>query len=110
MMHYDYKYLINYPTNQKDLSLLNSENRDKIKEGLSKNSSRNSLSINYWNYNLIIDNYSKNENRNFERAFINLFYLSKNNRNKKLDLKKYFISNFYLFSENNQKKILEDYK
>ena len=110
MMPYDYKYLINYPTNQKDLSLLNSENRDKIKEGLSKNSSRNALSINYWNYNLIIDNYSKNENRNFERAFINLFYLSKNNRNKKLDLKKYFISNFYLFSENNQKKILEDYK
>ena len=110
MMPYDYKYLINFPTNQKDLSLLNSTNRDKIKEGLNKNSSRNALSINYWNYNLIIDNYSKNQNNNFERTFINLFYLSKNNRNKQLDLKKYFISNFYLFSKNNQKKILEDYK
>ena len=110
MMPYDYKYLVNYPNNLKNLSLLNSTNRDFIKDELNKNLSRNMLNINYWNYNLIIDNYSKNENRNFERAFINLFYLSKNNRNKKLDLKKYFISNFYLFSENNQKKILEDYK
>ena len=31
MMPYDYKYLIYYPTNEKDLSLLNSTNRDKIK-------------------------------------------------------------------------------
>ena len=110
MMPYDYKYLVNYPNDLKNLSLLNSSNRDFIKEALNKNSSRNLFDINYWNYNLIIDNYSKNENKNFELAFINLFYLSKNNRNKKLDLKKYFISNFYLFSKNNQRKILEDYK
>ena len=36
-MPYDYTYLINFPNNQKDLSLLNSTNRDRIKEGLNKN-------------------------------------------------------------------------
>ena len=55
MMPYDYKYLVNYPNDLKNLSLLNSTNRDFIKEGLNKNSSRNALNINYWNYNLIID-------------------------------------------------------
>ena len=75
-MPYDYKYLINYPTNQKGLSLLNSINRNRIKEGLNKNSSRNTLDINYWNYNLIIDSYSKENNKDFEQSFINLFFLT----------------------------------
>ena len=109
VMPYDYKYLINYPTNQKDLSLLNSTNRDRIKEGLNKNSSRNALNINYWNYKLIIDNYSKENNKDFEQSFINLFFLTKNNQSKNLDLKKYFISNYNLFSEKNKKLILNNY-
>jgi len=108
-MPYDYKYLINYPTNQKDLSLLNSTNRDRIKEGLNKNSSRNALNINYWNYNLIIDNYSKENNKDFEQSFINLFFLTKNNQSKNLDLKKYFISNYKFFSEKSKKIILDNY-
>ena len=37
MMPYDYKYLVNYPNDLKNLSLLNSTNRDFIKEGLNKN-------------------------------------------------------------------------
>ena len=109
LMPYDYKYLINYPTNQKDLSLLNSTNRDRIKEGLNKNSSRNALNINFWNYKLIIDNYSKENNKDFEQSFINLFFLTKNNQSKNLDLKKYFISNYNLFSEKNKKLILNNY-
>ena len=109
MMPYDYKYLVNYPNNLKDLSLLNSTNRDFIKEVLSKNSSRNLLNINYWNYNLIIDNYSKEKNQDFEKSFINSFLLSKNNQSKNLDLKKYFISNYNLFSEKSKKIILDNY-
>ena len=108
-MPYDYKYLVNYPNNLKDLSLLNSTNRDFIKEVLSKNSSRNLLDINYWNYKLIIDSYTKEENKDFEKSFINLFFLTKNNQTKNLDLKKYFISNYYLFSENNKRIILDNY-
>ncbi len=108
-MPYDYKYLVNYPNDLKKLSLINSTNRDLIKEILSKNSSKNLLDINYWNYNLIIDSYSKEKSKNFEKSFINLFFLTKNNQTKNLDLKKYFISNYNLFSENNKKIILDNY-
>ena len=109
MMPYDYKNLVNYPNDLKNLSLLNSTNRDFIKEGLNKNLSRNVLDINYWNYNLIIDSYSKEKNKDFEKSFINLFFLTKNNQSKNLDLKKYFISNFNLFSEKSKKIILDNY-
>ena len=108
-MPYDYKYLVNYPNDLKKLSLINSTNRDLIKEILSKNSSKNLLDINYWNYKLIIDSYTKEENKDFEKSFINLFFLTKNNQTKNLDLKKYFISNYYLFSENNKRIILDNY-
>ena len=77
MMPYDYKYLVNYPNDLKTLSLLYSTNRDFINEGLNKNSSRNILDINYWNYNLIIDSYSKEKNQDFEKSFINLFFFNK---------------------------------
>jgi len=108
-MPYDYKYLVNYPNDLKDLSLLNSTNRDFIKEVLSKNSSRNLLDVNFWNYKLIIDSYSKEENTDFEKSFINLFFLTKNNQSKNLDLKKYFISNYNFFSEESKKIILDNY-
>ena len=109
MMPYDYKYLVKYPNDLKNLSLLNSTNRDFIKEGLNKNSSRNTLDINYWNYNLIIDSYSKEKSQDFEKSFINLFFLTKNNQSKNLDLKKYFISNYNFFSEKSKKIILDNY-
>ena len=35
-MPYDYKYLVKYPNDLKNLSLLNSTNRDFIKEGLNE--------------------------------------------------------------------------
>jgi len=92
------------------LSILNSSNREIIKESLKKNISRDILSIDFWNYNLIIDNYSKDQNKDFEKSYLNLFFLSKNNENKQIDLKKYFISNFNYFSESNKKIILENFK
>ena len=108
-MPYDYTYLINFPNNLKKLSLLNSTNRNEIKKALKKNETKNLLDINYWNYNLIIDSYSKETNKDFEKSFINLFFLTKNNQSKNLDLKKYFISNFNLFSIDNRQKILKNY-
>ena len=109
LMPYDYIYLINFPNNLKKLSLLNSTNRNEIKKALKKNETKNLLDINYWNYNLIIDSYSKETNKDFEKSFINLFFLTKNNQSKNLDLKKYFISNFNLFSIDNRQKILKNY-
>jgi len=109
LMPYDYKYLINFPTNLSKLSLLNSTNRNEIKEALKINESKNLLNINYWNYNLIIDSYSKKLNQDFEKSFINIFFLTKNNKTKNLDLKKYFVSNYNYFSDNNKKIILDNY-
>lgn len=109
LMPYDYKYLINFPTNLSKLSLLNSINRNEIKEALKINESKNLLNINYWNYNLIIDSYSKKLNQDFEKSFINIFFLTKNNKTKNLDLKKYFVSNYNYFSDNNKKIILDNY-
>ena len=40
---------------------------------------------------------------------MNLFFLTKNNKNKNIDSKKYFISNYNYFSEKNKKIILENY-
>ena len=108
-MPYDYIYLINFPNNLKKLSLLNSTNRNEIKKALKKNETKNLLDINYWNYNLIIDSYSKETNKDFEKSFINLFFLTKKNKAKNLDIKKYFVKNYKYFTEKNKKLILDHY-
>ena len=109
LMPYDYIYLINFPNNLKKLSLLNSTNRNEIKKALKKNETKNLLDINYWNYNLIIDSYSKETNKDFEKSFINLFFLTKKNKAKNLDIKKYFVKNYKYFTEKNKKLILDHY-
>ena len=109
LMPYDYKYLVSYPTKLEKLSLLNSTNRNEIKEVLKQNEYRNALDINFWNYNLIIDSYSKETNKDFENSFVKLFFLSKNNQSKNFDLKKYFVTNYKYFTEKNKKLILDNY-
>ena len=108
-MPYDYTYLVSYPTKLEKLSLLNSTNRNEIKEVLKKNQHRNALDINFWNYNLIIDSYSKETNKDFENSFIKLFFLTKNNQSKIFDLKKYFVTNYKYFTKKNKKLILDNY-
>ena len=98
-----------FPNNYSKKSLLNEFNRNEINSFLSKNINKNLLNINYWNQKLIITNYDKNKNQNFEEAFINLFFLTKNNKKKNLDLKKYFIMNYNYFSEKNKKIIIDNY-
>ena len=106
---YDYTYILEFPNNFNKKSLLNEVNRNQINSFLDKNINRNLLNINFWNRKLIIESYDKYKNRNFEKSYINLFFLTKNNKEKNLDLKKYFISNFDLFSKINQKIIIENY-
>lgn len=40
---------------------------------------------------------------------MNLFFLTKNNKEKNLDLKKYIIFSYNFFSEKNKKIILDNY-
>ena len=98
-----------FPNNLNKKSLLNEENRKKINFFLDKNIKKNLLNINFWNQKLIIENYDKEKNKNFEKSYINLFFLTKNNKEKNLDLKKYFLKNYNYFSSNNKKIILDNY-
>ncbi len=106
---YDYKYIIGFPNDFNKKSLLNDTNRNEISSFLNKNTNKNLLDINFWNQKLIVESYDKKENQKFEKSFINLFLLTKNNKEKNLDLKKYFISNFNYFSKKTKKIILENY-
>jgi hypothetical protein len=106
---YDYTYILEFPNNLNKKSLLSEVNRNQINSFLDKNINRNLLNINFWNRKLIIENYDKYKNKNFEKSFINLYFLTKNNKEISLDLKKYFISNFDLFSKINKKIVLENY-
>ena len=106
---YDYAHIMGFPNNFNKKSLLNEFNRNKINSFLDKNINKNLLNINFWNQKLIIENYDKEKNKNFEKSFMNLFFLTKNNKEKNLDLKKYFILNYNYFSEKNKKIILDNY-
>ena len=106
---YDYTYILEFPNNFNNKSLLNKANRNQINSFLDKNINRNLLNINFWNRKLIVESFDKYENKNFEKSFIYLFFLTKNNKEKNLDLKKYFISNYDLFSKISKKIILENY-
>ena len=100
---------MDFPNHFSKKSLLNEFNRNEINSFLDKNINKSLLNINYWNLKLIITNYDKNKNKNFEEAFMNLFFLTKNNKEKNLDLKKYFILNYNYFSEKNKKIIIDNY-
>ena len=108
-MPYDYTYSLNFPVYLEKLSLLNSSNINEINLFLNKNTNRNLLNINFWNKKLIINNYSKSRNKEFEKSFMNLFFLTKNNSSMNLELKKYFILNYDYFSEESKKVILDNY-
>ena len=106
---YDYSFGMKFPNYLEKKSLLNGTNRNELISFLNKNTNKNLLNINFWNKKLIVDSYDKEKNNEFEKSFINLFMLTKNNKQKNLDLKKYFILNFNLFSENGKKLILNNY-
>ena len=85
---YDYTFLLKFPNYFEKKSLLNEFNRNEINLFLEKNYNRNYLNINFWNKKLFIDDYSKNINNDFEKSFLNLFLLTKNNEAKNFELKK----------------------
>lgn len=106
---YDYTFLLKFPNYFEKKSLLNEFNRNEISLFLEKNYNRNYLNINFWNKKLFIDDYSKNINNDFEKSFLNLFLLTKNNEAKNFELKKYFIFNYDYFTEKNKKIVMDNY-
>ena len=106
---YDYTFLLKFPNYFEKKSLLNEFNRNEISLFLEKNYNRNYLNINFWNKKLFIDDYSKNINNDFEKSFLNLFLLTKNNEAKNFELKKYFIFNYDYYTEKNKKIVMDSY-
>ena len=106
---YDYTFLLKFPNYFENKSLLNEFNRIEISSFLQKNYNRNFLNVDFWNKKLLIDDYSKNINNDFEQSFINIFLLTKNNEAKNFELKKYFIFNYDYFTEKNKKIIMDNY-
>ena len=106
---YDYTFLLKFPNYFEKKSLLNEFNRNEISLFLEKNYNRNYLNVNFWNKKLFIDDYSKNINNDFEKSFLNLFLLTKNNEAKNFELKKYFIFNFDYYTEKNKKIVMDNY-
>ena len=76
--------------------LANLSNEDKKKYGSLLKQFADNVSIKLENFKT-----------DFEKSFINLFFLTKNNNDKNLDLKKYFFKNYKFFSEKSKNKILE---
>jgi hypothetical protein len=98
-----------FPNDFKKKSLLNEFSRNELNSFLNKNINKNLLDVNFWNQKLIVENYDKKGNQSFEKSFMNLFFLTKNNKEKNLDLKKYFITNYKYFSHEIKLKILKNY-
>ena len=106
---YDYTFLLKFPNYFEKKSLLNEFNRNEISLFLEKNYNRNYPNVNFWNKKLFIDDYSKNINNDFEKSFLNLFLLTKNNEAKNFELKKYFIFNYDYYTEKNKKIVMDNY-
>ena len=91
---YNYEQSLYFPNNLSNLSLLNMSNRLLIISFLNKNSYKDYLDIDFWNYKKILESFDRNNIKNLEKSFYKAFILSKNNQKINLELRKYFIQNY----------------
>jgi len=106
---YNYEQSLYFPNNLSNLSLLNMSNRLLIISFLNKNSYKDYLDIDFWNYKKILESFDRNNIKNLEKSFYKAFILSKNNQKINLELRKYFIQNYSKFSNEYKNKILKSF-
>ena len=106
---YNYKQILYYPNNMKELSLLNKSNRFLILSYLNENLYNDHLDIDFWNYKQIIEIIDRDNIKDFEKSFYKAYILSKNNEKIKFKLKEYFKKNYSRFSNEYKKKILVNF-
>jgi hypothetical protein len=106
---YNYKQMLYYPNNLKELSLLNKTNRLLILSFLNKNVYKDYLDINFWNYKQIIESIDRDNIKELEKSFYKAFILSQNNQRINLQLRNYFIKNYSKFSNEYKNKILKKF-
>ena len=106
---YNYKQILYYPNNMKELSLLNKSNRFLILSYLNENLYNDHLDIDFWNYKQIIEIIDRDNIKDFEKSFYKAYILSKNNEKIKFKLREYFKKNYSRFSNEYKKKILVNF-
>jgi hypothetical protein len=103
---YNYKQILYYPNNLREMSLLNKKSRLLLVSFLNKNIYKDYLDINFWDYKKIIESIDRDNIKELEQSFYKAFILSKNNSKINLELRKYFIENYSKFSNEYKNKIL----
>ena len=106
---YNYKQILYYPNNLKEISLLNKTNRLLIISFLNKNIYKDYLDIDFWNYKQIIESIDRDNIKELEKSFYKAFILSKNNPTINQGLREYFIKNYSKFSNQYKNKILKNF-
>ena len=106
---YNYKQILYYPNNLRELSLLNKTNRLLIISFLNKNIYKDYLDVDFWNYKQIIESIDRDNIKELEKSFYKAFILSKNNPKINLEFREYFIKNYSKFSSEYKNKILKNF-
>jgi hypothetical protein len=106
---YNYEQSLYFPNNLSNLSLLNMNNRLLIISFLNKNSYKDYLDIDFWNYKKILESFDRDNIKELEKSFYKAFILSKNNQKINIELRKYFIQNYSKFSNEYKNKILKSF-
>ena len=106
---YNYKQILYYPNNLRELSLLNKTNRLLIISFLNKNIYKDYLNVDFWNYKQIIESIDRDNIKELEKSFYKAFILSKNNPKINLEFREYFIKNYSKFSSEYKNKILKNF-
>ena len=106
---YNYKQILYYPNNLRELSLLNKTNRLLVISFLNKNIYKDYLDVDFWSYKQIIESIDRDNIKVLEKSFYKAFILSKNNSKINLEFREYFIKNYSKFSSEYKNKILKNF-
>ena len=106
---YNYKKILYYPNNLKEMSLLNKKNRLLMVSFLNQNIHKDYLDVDFWDYKQIIESIDRDNIKELEKSFYKAFILSKNNPKINLEFREYFIKNYSKFSSEYKNKILKNF-
>jgi hypothetical protein len=106
---YNYKQILYYPNNLREMSLLNKKSRLLLVSFLNKNIYKDYLDINFWDYKKIVESIDRENIKELEQSFYKAYILSKNNSKINLKLREYFIENYSKFSNKYKNKILKNF-
>ena len=106
---YNYKQILYYPNNLREISLLNKKNRLLMVSFLNQNIHKDYLDVDFWDFKQIIESIDRDNIKELEKSFYKAFILSKNNPKINLEFREYFIKNYSKFSNEYKNKIIKNF-